>query len=143
MSEDNLMQAIYETKRQNLLLHVIANGLGRLDPALVYAVENRIHPYFHMGDLPDYFSEQHFVKAPFMNEVITFVDQLWRDGTPVTFYSLEDRFGRHRIELIYIFEYAKLSGRFDEDFYINLCKNAPSEANSISSFIYDETKIYF
>ncbi|MBB3993761.1 hypothetical protein GGR95_001392 [Sulfitobacter undariae] len=136
------IRAIYELKRQGFLIGYTQNP-ERFDDALAFAYENRLAPVFHEVILrethgEDPFKDAYAVSAEFMNEVLDYIDERWRDKKfdELGFYDLESHFGGHhakRIELIHTIEYARITGRFDDDLYNAVESNAPSEANSIDS----------
>ena len=136
------IRALYEMKRQNFLIGYIQSP-DRFDDALAFAYENRIAPIFHEDIMKevhgeDPFVEAYAVKPDFMLELIKYIDKCWLDKNldEVEFRKLEDKFGGYkanRIEIIHTVEYARISGRFDDDVYSSIVKDAPIEANSIRS----------
>lgn len=148
---DNVLVAIYETKRQNLLTAFIQNP-DRFDPALAYAYEKRLAPIFH-EDIAretygsDPFADIYAVKADFMDEVLTYIDDraLAKDFDAIQFYNLEAKFGGHhsnRVELLHTIEYARIARRFSDEVYTAIESNAPIEANSIDA-TFEPKDVYF
>ncbi len=140
--DNNLLKAIYETKRQQLILGfntpVVRDSLNE---AYVYAYYQRMFPYFHneFDDDIDPFADVYNITPSLVREVIEYADNVWMDKTTpnLSFYDYESHFGGHhtqRHELIAIFRYASLSGRFDKVFFNDLLKNgdAPCEANGLN-----------
>lgn len=134
------IKALYEIKRQSFLIGYIQNP-DRFDAALAYAYEHRIAPVFHEQIAreqyeEDLFADAYAVSADFMDEVYAYMDEcdLNNQLHELEFYKLEDRFGgykRNRIELIRTIEYARISGRFSDNVYKAIEKNAPVEANHL------------
>lgn len=134
------IRILYELKRQNFLIGYIQSP-KHFDAALAYAYEHRIAPVFHeeiarekYGE--DLFKEVYDVSADFMDEVYAYMDEcdLNKKLDQLAFYKLEDKFGgykRNRLELIRTIEYARVSGRFGDDVYKAIEKDAPAEANRI------------
>ena len=68
------------------------------------------------------------IKREFANAVLKYCDQKWQAKEDLSFYDLEDHFGRERVELIRILRYAHLSRRFDDVFFRGILANCPMEA---------------
>lgn len=144
--KDNIMDptliALYEIKRQSFLLGFLQNP-DNFDPALAYAYNNRVAPYFHENSAKEHyecdpFDEIYFVKRAFLDEVYGYIDEceLAGEHTNLEFNKLEDKFGGYRtnrIELIYALEYARINGRFTSECWKSIESKAPAEANSIES----------
>lgn len=136
------IEALYEIKRQGLLLGFIAHP-DKVDPALAFAHQHRLSPIFHEAVMKeaygqDPFEEAYHIKSKFANDVIKYIEELWRakDYERLSFNELEDKFGGYkanRMELIFVIEYARISGRFDNAVYAAIEKDAPVEASPISS----------
>ena len=139
---DNQLVALYEIKRQTFLNGYIQNP-KRFNDALAFAYEHRIAPIFHeklMRDVydGDPFADVYFIKSGFVDQVTKYIDDKWRekDLSDIGFYDLETKYGGHqvnRVELIYILEYTRISGLFDDHVWKAIESNSPSEANSIAS----------
>lgn len=116
---------------------------GHFSDALAFAYYHRVAPIFH-EDLVreaydvDPFESAYVIKAAFVDEVTKYVDDRWRadDLEAIEFYNLEDKFGGYksnRVELIYILEYARIDGRFDDNVWKAIESNAPAEASSLDA----------
>lgn len=137
---DQQLIALYEIKRQSFLIGYIQNP-GHFDDALAFAYFNRLAPIFHEDIMRekydiDPFAEVYAVKAGFMNDVLKYVDErdAAGDHAAIEFYTLEDNFGGYkanRIELIHTLEYARIDGRFNDDVWKAIERNAPAEANRL------------
>ncbi|TAD77844.1 MAG: hypothetical protein EA001_09025 [Oscillatoriales cyanobacterium] len=142
--DTTLLRAAYETYRAQIMLNGIDHeGKLRIDPAYYFAVSVRMFPYFHTHwcDDPDPFSEIYSIGQEFMDEVLTYVDDLRRQGHPIpSFYALEGKFGNNqKSALIQIFRYCYLSGRFDPDFYGSLL-NLPEYPTGASAILEEISK---
>jgi hypothetical protein len=134
---DDLITALYETKRQNFLIGFIQNP-SNFNPALAYAYYHRMAPVFHEDTVreiyeSDPFEKAYWIKADFINEVLKYVDELdlANNHEDLKFSKLEDHFGGYkanRMELRCIIEYARIEGRFTDDFYEAISDMAPVEA---------------
>lgn len=136
--------ALYELKRQSFLVGYIQNP-DHFSDALAYAYYHRIAPVFH-EDIAretyaaDPFEEVYAVKSDFINDVLKYVDDRWRDDDlkAVAFAELEIKFGGYRtnrIELIRTLGYARIDGRhrFDDKLWAAIENRAPCEASSIDA----------
>lgn len=129
-----LLKAIYETKREQLILAVKNPALsGHVNLAYVYAHESRMAPYFHIQKDDDPFVGAYNISWDFVSEVIEYADKEWLAGNVYEFYEYEHQFGGDkRCELIAIFRYTFNSRKFDAAFFKKLVSNAPVEANDIN-----------
>jgi hypothetical protein len=142
------LRALYEIHRHQILFNAKdASGQLNFPEGYLYAVANRVFPYFHSswcGDEDDPFASCYRVPSDFMERVITDLDQQWLAGTVPTFYNVERKYGHEqRAALIDIFRYSFLSHKFDSTFYQSLLANAgaPTEANGLSR-PFDESEIH-
>ncbi len=136
------IKALYEIKRQGFLLGFIQNPKN-FDPALAYAHQHRMAPFFHEEIMREHhgadpFEAAYRISADFMDKVYEYLDEcdINEKLEDVAFYKLEDHFGgykKHRIELIRTIEYARISGRWGDELYAAIAKDAPAEANHIDS----------
>lgn len=148
---DKQLVALYELKRQSLLLGCVQNP-GMISDGLAFAYENRVVPVLHENIARevhggDPFEDVHSVKADFVLEVLKHVDELDQAGDykGLGFYNLEDHYGGRgiRVELIHALEYIRIDGRFDEKVWKAIEANAPVEANRIAStFSASEVSLY-
>lgn len=139
---ETLLAALYETKRQNFLIGFV-NNPERFDAALAFAYYHRIAPIFHENDLReteggDPFDSVYSVKRQFVMDVANDVDKNWLDGTleNVQFNKLEDRFGGYkanRMEILFVLEYCRIAGRFDDALFAAVAAEAPLEASTIDA----------
>ena len=135
---NDLLSAIYETKRQSFLLGYIQYP-EKFDDALAYAYYHRLSPTLHASsDKQDPFEEVYDVSSEFISEVLKYVDEKWlaRDLDSMGFYDLEEKFGGYktnRMELKFALEYMRIDRRFDESVWEAIEENAPMEANSLMS----------
>ncbi len=141
---DNILVALYEVKRQNFLIAFKQNP-ELFDPALAYAYDNRIAPFFHQEVMREVYNGQdpfdsvYAVDADFMKNVLTYVDEKWlaKDYKALSFSDLENKFGGYktnRMELVHTLEYACLCGRFDDTVWDAISHMAPCEAKISDSF---------
>ncbi len=141
MMTDNILTALYETKRQGFLLGFMQYPKN-FDAALAYAYYNRIAPLLHEEIMresyngSDPFTDVYTIKAGFVEEVLEYIDSCNQnqDTDALGFYKLEEKFGGYksnRIELIHTIEYFRIDGRFDDSVYSAIEANAPSEANQL------------
>ncbi|MDT4832960.1 hypothetical protein FQZ97_665380 [compost metagenome] len=149
---DQLLTALYETKRQNFLIGFIQNP-ERFDSALAFAYYRRLAPVFHEDVIreiyeSDPFADVYWVKAEFINEVLDHLDELDREGKydELKFSNLEDKFGGYkanRMELRYIIEYARINNRFSDEMYDAISEMAPVEAkNYAKTFTPEDVNFY-
>lgn len=134
--------ALYEIKRQAFLFAYIQNP-ENFSPALAYAYDKRIAPIFHEvlareAYNVDPFDDIYLVKKEFVDAVTKYIDVEWRANNlkAITFYDLEDKFGGYkanRVELIYLLEYTRINGPFDEEVWKAIEANAPMEASKLAS----------
>lgn len=134
---DQLLTALYETKRQNFLIGFIQNP-DHFSPALAYAYAHRLAPILH-EDIQrevygsDPFAEIYAVKADFIEGVLEHIDELDLAGNhaDLKFSNLEDKFGGYkanRMELYHAIEYMRIDGRFSDEVYDAISQMAPVEA---------------
>jgi hypothetical protein len=139
MIMDAQIVALYELKRQGFLLGYLQNP-DRFSNSLAFAYYNRIEPIFHENIEretydEDPFSDVYAVKGVFMRKVFSFIEENQRAGKldKIGFYDLENEFGsrENRVEIIHTLEYARIDGRFNDDVWGAVVKNAPIEANDL------------
>jgi hypothetical protein len=133
------IHALYEIHRHQILLSCTDNeGNFRLPAAYLYALDERMFPYFHQnwcaGEDP--FLPCYQVSKDFVTEVVEELDRLWlaTDEQVPTFYELEEKYGRgKRAELIDVVRYSYLNGGFDAAFYERILTpmEHPTEASGI------------
>lgn len=149
---DKQLIALYELKRQSFLLGYIQNP-SKFGDALAFAYYHRMSPVFHEQIARetydgDPFEDVYWIKSDFILEVLKYLDEkdLAKDYDPLEFYNLEETFGGYkanRIELLYALEYIRISGRFDDEVWNAIQRNAPMEANQIdSTFSPDEVDFH-
>lgn len=146
------LAALYEIYRHQVLSGYASNP-SLYDPGLVYAAMHRMAPLFHQSDLKegyglDPFSSVYQISEGFIDEVTQYMDDHWRSGTlkELEFSKLEDRFGGYRtnrMKLKHVCNYTRLSGRFDENVWINVERNAPIECKPIASSFTPEDIQFF
>ncbi len=138
---DKQLVALYELKRQSLLLGYVQNP-SMISDGLAFAYENRVAPVLHENIARevhggDPFEDVHSVKADFVLDVLKHVDELDKAGNykDLAFYNMEDHYGGRgiRVELIHALEYIRIDGRFDDKVWKAVEANAPAEANRIAS----------
>jgi hypothetical protein len=137
-SQEKLLRAIYETKRQQILLAWLSSeSRNVLDPALVFAYSCRMYPIIHIGGRIDAFEGIYDIDKQFVTSVTNYVDSklMKKDFANLTFYEIEDLFNGDRMQLIDVFRYLFLCDLplFNEDFFAKLLEktNCPSEASGI------------
>lgn len=145
------IEALYEIKRQGLLLGFISNP-DKFDPALAYAHQHRLSPIFNEEILreaygQDPFEQAYWIKSSFVDDVTKYIDELFRkkDYAGLAFNEIEDRFGGYkakRMELRAVIEYARIKGLFDDAVYGAIEKDAPIEVAPISSS-FSAKDVYF
>ncbi|MGR3366047.1 MAG: hypothetical protein ACU0CC_14675 [Sagittula sp.] len=145
------IKALYEIKRQTFLQGYIANP-DRFDDALAFAHMHRLAPIFHEVSVreehgEDPFAEAYWIDAEFAGSVTSHLDKLWKaeNYEDMAFYKLEDKFGGYhnkRMELVFVLEYTRISGRFNDKTFEAIEADAPSEANNLDSTFSPE-EVYF
>ncbi len=146
------LAALYEIKRQAFLIGYLQNP-RKFSDALAFAYSHRMSPIFHEQSARqmyggDPFEEVYWIKSDFITDLLKYIDEhdLAKDYEPLEFYNLEETFGGYkanRIELIYALEYIRISGRFNDEVWKAIERNAPMEANSIdSTFSPDEVEFH-
>lgn len=133
------MKALYYIRKNQIVLSYRMDSEKCGIPASqAYAWSHDCYPFFHVGDDDDeaeLYLEYFKVKKEFVTEVIEFLDAEWLQDKFHTFYELEDKFGRNRVELITILRYCFLDDRFGQksEFWTTLKKDCPVEAHHIDS----------
>jgi hypothetical protein len=141
MDSEQIKKALFAQQRAQIMqIKSLAPDL--IPNSYAYAWSKGLYPFFHDGDysVPDYphenFKELFKVGEEFAMQVINYMDQLWLDNNPPTFYELEREFGgkSRRCELIHICRYAFLNGGFDDELWDALLTKMqhPSEAQGIT-----------
>ena len=133
MSHNDSIRALLEIHRTQILIakKQVPEGLGIPD-AYAYALDVRMCPFFHTDDA-DAFEGGYRFSREFCEEVIKYCGKKWDAKEELTFYQLEDAFGRdNRMGLIFVLRYAHLDRRFDDKFFAGIAKNCPSEAHGIT-----------
>lgn len=135
-----MLKAIYETKRQALLLaYSTPSTSATVGKARAFAYSERMCPVFHSHHSPhegvlDPFDGAYEIPRAFVTEVLDYCDNQWLEKNVPTFYDLEEKYDRgKRMALYSILRYAFLSDKFDEDFYTTILSRCPTEAKSIAS----------
>ncbi len=135
-SQDMTIKAIFELKRQELILAKLNPATQKfVDDAYVYAIRHRLCPVFHDsdGDI-DPFESCYSISRKFALEVLDYADQRWMSKNNLTFYNLEEKFGHDsRVDLLVILRYAFLAHRFDQGFFSDLISECPSEVSRINT----------
>jgi hypothetical protein len=139
VTNNTILKALYETKRQQLIIAWNTPAVEKIENAYVYAYERRICPIFHIDqDEDDPFVDVYKIPRNFVEEVIEYADSLWigvnKDLSQLTFYKMENKFkGKgNRSDLIAVFRYAFLNHNFDEEFFKALRSDCPTEAHNIN-----------
>ncbi|MFC3074930.1 hypothetical protein [Shinella pollutisoli] len=136
---DNLLRALYETKRQSFLLGFI-QAPDRFDSALAFAYQHRIEPIFHEQTAReiyggDPFSSVYAIDAAFVDSVSKYIDANSdeKKSENLTFCKMEDEFGGRavRMKLRYALEYIQLSERFEQSDFEAILRHAPAEAKKL------------
>lgn len=130
------LNALYHLHRYQIVLNAKnRDGQYQFPANFLYAVANGVFPFFQQGwaGEEDPYLECYDVKKEFIEDVLTYMDDLWLKKEPIpTFYELEKKYGReHRHDLIAIFRYSYLHDGFDAAFYASLLKPTehPTEAS--------------
>jgi hypothetical protein len=147
MSEDLILKAIYEAKREQLLLGWKNPENHRsIDIGYAFAYDHRMCPTQTQDpDRVDPFEDTYEINRAFIEDVLLYLDGQWLKGnTDVpTFYELENKYGREkRYELMCVLRYAKVLKMFDDDFYKKIVSNAPAEANTIHQYTYGPDDVF-
>lgn len=140
MSEENILQALAEIHRTQIVLAKKASVTSHLIPdGYAYAINHSLCPIFHTeGESP--FDGGYKIKREFVDEVLKYCNEKWQKKEKLSFYGLEGHFDGMRWELICILRYAFLAGRFDESFFIGIDSECPVEAHGIND-AFDSTEI--
>lgn len=109
------------------------------DASYKFAWDEEVYPYFHEGvtfHIP--FEKMFKTSGKQVKEIAEFLDDKWMEKEKITFYQLEDKYGRHgedwhRSKLIDICQYLCLKGMFGKDFWTEFSSDAPTEASGIIS----------
>ena len=124
MTDVKLLKAIYETKREQILLAWLNPATREyVDDAYAYAYKTRIFPFFHLlKDDENVFAGIYTVEKECIDKVTEYLDTLRTDVEvkSLEFRILEIKFSNDigtRDKLIAIFRYCFLSG-----YYKNHCK---------------------
>ncbi len=127
---DDLVKAIYETHCSKIELAWISDkNEGPMDDMFVYgyAMSKRMYPYFHAdSNEKDPFENCYRVSKQAMAAVIDYIDGVWSEASnslpdELMFSNIEKKFNSYsRDDLINIFKYICLSGKFDDSLFDKL-----------------------
>ena len=138
--ENKILRAIYETKREELLIAKLQNTKNNnISDAYVYAYASRLCPVFHSQNAlelgqSDPFEEIYHIKRESILVVLNYCDEKWGNNDKIDFNQLENRFEKlGRWVLIAILRYAYLSDKFDGSFFSMLHENHTTEYQKIDT----------
>jgi hypothetical protein len=137
--ENQIMKALYHLRKNQIVLSYRLNPeKSGITASQAYAWSHDCYPFFHVDDENDeaeLYLDYFKVKKDFVTKVIEYLDAEWLENRFHTFYELEDKFGRNRVELINILRYCFLDDRFGQksEFWATLKKDCPAEAHHIDS----------
>lgn len=131
--DTKILRAIYEAKRQNLLIAKLnPNTSVLIQDSYAYAYTRRLYP-FYQADHDDPYEAVYKITKEFVEKILKHCDDKWLKEEKTTFYELEDKFGReYRGEIISVLRYAFLEQVFDRDFFENLLVECPAEAHGLT-----------
>ena len=129
-------EACFQIMRFKIMSAALDPHTGpRLSDAYVFAWDESVYPNHSGGGFHRPFANSFRVTKGMAEELSTFLDEQWRNGTVPTFYDLEDRYrGKSkfdRMELVNACRYFYLESLFDAAFWKQLMVNHPSEASHI------------
>lgn len=114
-------------------------------PAYLHAWADGLYPLLDDGASWHKPHEDEFpISKELVDSLFTILCHHWDSKTEITFWDLEDELGIHggvvtdgdftRNQVVSICRYFYLKGKFDEDFWAQLCSNGgcPGEAHSIA-----------
>jgi|GEM_PF-2730942 len=149
-NNEMLMRAIYETKREQLMLGWLdADKRKYMNDAYVYAHNVRMYPFFqHDATRSDPFETIYDIKKELVKEVIEFIDKVWladKESEDLQFYNLETKFSSKldRHTLMCIIRYCYISDRFCDNFYSTAMSNAPVEVHNNLNNPLEESNLWF
>lgn len=132
MTGEVTIQGLVEIYRSQVVLAKKSGETKNLIlDSYAFAINRRLCPVFHTDE--SFALDAGFrIKRKIAEEVIKYCDDKWTAGEPLSFYNLEDHFGRDaRWALISILRYAALEQRFDKKFFSGLAANCPTEAHGL------------
>ena len=107
--DNQTMKALYYLRKNQIVLSFRLNSEKcGISASQAYAWSHDCYPFFHVDDEDDeaeLYLDFFKVKKDFVTEVIEYLDAEWLKNKFHTFYELEDKFGRNRVELIHILRY--------------------------------------
>lgn len=131
-----LLKAMYLQQRELTIMNH-----EKYSDSYVFAWISGVFPTQHVDDESylDIYQSIFPVPKKFTDDVLSFIDDIWRAKENFTFAKLEDNFGGHhvnRMSLVFICRYAYMQDMFKQifdgyDFWKIFLYNAPLEAQSI------------
>lgn len=136
MQEEKILKALYFIRNRQIIQSIESDKAK--SQGYLYAIKNDMYPLFEAGgeDMEEIelYNEFYAIKKDFIEAVIKKVDELYVNKEYKDFYYWEDVFGKeYRDDLIKIFRYCKLLGKFNDAFWNVLVdhENNPIEAEII------------
>ncbi len=139
MQEEKILKALYYIRNRQIINSIKADE-AKLESCqgYLYAIKNEVYPIFDLdGDDREeieLYSDFYVIKKDFIEKVTKKVGSLYEKKEYKHFYYWEDIFGKeYRDDLIKIFKYCKLLGKFNDAFWNVLVdhENNPIEAEII------------
>ena len=125
-----LLQALFSNYKKQLFLIYQANP-EILSKSFLYAISNDIYPLFNESKDIQLYESLFKTDKNMVTTIIRFIDEMWLNKEYITFYKLEEKFGRgKRYEIYNILRYCFLDGRFDENLFNDIKKEAPAECKN-------------
>ena len=161
-----LLHALAEVRRHQVVQAKFSEPTRDLYPdAFAYAVANSVCPVLDedagLDDSGDGPSTRHPFRSTYrvpygqVRELADLLDARWRAKETMTFYDVEDHYGRTvpgqamwkgadlRMDLIDCCRYFAIRGLFGDAFWAEFLSNAPSEANDLARpFSLDDLRQY-
>lgn len=139
MSKD-VLKAIYETKRDQLIIaYKNHDECSYISDSYIYAYYCRMCPVFELSDdiENDPFHEVYDIKKDFIMSLLDYLGDIYNDEQKKTpsFRMIECEFGGYkvnRMEIVFVLRYFFLNSFYDEDFYKDILRESPVEANGIN-----------
>lgn len=133
-----MMKALFAQQRAQII-YMHATKPELISASYAHAWTVGMYPVSHDGDssvpdMPHENFEKYFItKREFVDEVTSYLDDLWMKHESPGFYDLEAKFGgkSNRSKLLNICRYHYLQGLFDDVLWDALRANSPSEGSGI------------
>lgn len=132
--ENAILKALFFIRKNQILQLYKTNSEGfHISDSFAFAIAKDCYPYFQSDDETELYKDCFSIKRDFIENVITYIDEAWKNKKYYTFYELEDKFGHeNRYNLLVIIRYCFLNGTFcEKEFQSKMEENCPDEAHGL------------